>query len=157
MTDAEDRATVDAMWRAADLTRAYLAEDRAMVEKILAEVDTDALDSILAWLIISHDELFDGLGEPSLSVRGFEAVAALAPPESEFAVTTAVRQVASGEIGLHAAVEDLGRREDQIHAVAICSTTMLLEAVSRTDALQMLDKDTAEYVRKGHPRPYTIT
>lgn len=151
-----DAQTVESMWRAADLTRAYLAQDRAVVQECLAGVDTDALDHVLAWLSLDHDALFDDLGEPSMSVREIDALAALAPLDAEIAVTTTVHRVASGETGLLAALEDLGRR-DQIHAVAICTAVMLLEAVGRADALKMLDEDTAEYVRRGHPRPYTIT
>ncbi|MFC8454419.1 hypothetical protein [Kitasatospora sp. NPDC057223] len=49
MTDAGDRVTVDAIWRAADLTRAYLARERAVVEGILAGVDGGVLDGVLAW------------------------------------------------------------------------------------------------------------
>ena len=157
MTDAGDRVTVDAMWRATDLTRAYLARERAVVEGVLAGVDADVLDGVLAWLILDHDDLFEELGEPSMRVRGLDAVAAMAPAEAEFAVTTAVRRVASGESGLLAAVKGLDRRVDHIHAVAICTAVMLLEAVGRTDALRKLDEYTVEYVRRGHPRPYPIT
>ncbi|MFC8450227.1 hypothetical protein [Kitasatospora sp. NPDC057223] len=157
MTDAGDRVTVDAICRAADLTRAYLARERAVVEGLLAGVDGGVLDGVLAWLVLDHDDLFAELGEPSMPVRGFDAVAALAPAESQFAVTTAVRRVASGDAGLAAVVEELGRREDQAHAVAICTTVMLLEAVGRTEALRILDEDTAQYIRRGHPRPYTLT
>jgi hypothetical protein len=41
---------------------------------------------------LAHDRLFDLLGEPSMEARDIYMVAALAPPEIEFA-TTAVRRV----------------------------------------------------------------
>lgn len=147
---------VDAVWRAADLTRAYLAQDRARVADGLTDLDTGRLERVLAWLILTHDDLFDTLGEPSMSVREVKAVAALAPPETEFATTTALHRVAAEETGLTKAVESLAPL-DRVHAIAICTVVMQLEAFGRTTALEQLDKETAEYERMGHPRPYTIT
>ncbi|WP_405021344.1 hypothetical protein [Kitasatospora sp. NBC_00070] len=143
---------VAAMWRAADLTRAYLTEDRAAVGKCLAGVEADGLDRLLAWLVLDHDWFFTELGEPAVPVLLIEAMAALAPPESEFAVTTAVRRVASGETGLAAAVEGLHHCVDQVHAVAVCTVVMLVEAFGRAGALDLLDGDAAEFVSKGYRR-----
>ncbi|MBT2423421.1 substrate-binding domain-containing protein [Streptomyces sp. ISL-22] len=78
--------SVIAMWRVADLTRACLAQDRAQVAACLAGLGTDRVERVLAWLILNHDELFDELREPSMAVREVDAVAALAPLESDFAL-----------------------------------------------------------------------
>ncbi|CAM5307181.1 hypothetical protein [Streptomyces abikoensis] len=151
-----DPRLVDAMWRAADLTRAYLDHDRAQVSACLANLDTDRLKHVLAWLILTHDELFDELGEPSMAVREIDAAAALAPMETEFATTAAVRRVAAREAGLAHAVEGLAPL-DQAHTVAICTVVMLLEALGRARALEHVDAETEEWERMGHPRPYPIT
>ncbi|MFD7667813.1 hypothetical protein [Streptomyces sp. NPDC059788] len=152
----DDPWMVDAVWRASDLTRAYLTQDRARVAGCLAGLDTGRLERVLVWLVLEHDELFDRLGEPSMAVREIDAVAALAPVETELAMTTAVRRVAAKEAGLTRAVARLPPL-DQIHAIAICTVVMLLEALGRSRALDQLDAETAHYERMGHPRPYTIT
>ncbi|MEV6730684.1 hypothetical protein [Streptomyces sp. NPDC051364] len=79
MTKFDDPWLVDAMWRATDLTRAYLSQNRAHVERCLADLDTGRMERVLAWLVLDHDELFDRLGEPSMAVREIDAVAALSP------------------------------------------------------------------------------
>ncbi|MGW8452459.1 hypothetical protein [Streptomyces niveus] len=154
MTDTDGGSMVDAMWRATDLTRAYLSGDRAGIAGCLTGLGTDRLEPVVAWLVLTHDEHFDTLGEPSMGMRAIDAVAALAPPEVEFATTTAVR--AAKKTGLVRAVEGL-RLMDQIHAIAICTVVLLLEAHGRTTALEQHDRETAAYERMGHPRPYTIT
>ncbi|WP_329558899.1 hypothetical protein OG711_08105 [Streptomyces uncialis] len=110
----------------------------------------------MAWLILNHDELFDNLGEPSMSVREIDAMAALAPMETEFATTAAVRRLATGEVGLTRAVEGLAL-EDQINTLAICTTVILLEGYGRDHALKHVEAETAEDDRRGCPKPYTIT
>ncbi|MDX3855608.1 hypothetical protein [Streptomyces sp. AK02-01A] len=153
MENADD-PWIDAMWRAADLTRAYLARDR--VAACIAGLDIDRLEGVLVWLILDHDALFDELGEPSMGMSEADALAALAPAEVEFATTTALRRVVKKETGLARAVEGLALL-DQIHTVAICTAAMLLEAHGRARALEHLDGKTAEYNRMGHLRPYAIT
>lgn len=143
------------MWRAIDLTRAYLAQDRAQVEACLTGLDADRLELVLAWLILNHDELFDRLGEPFMAMREIDAVAALAPLETELAITTAVRRVATKETGLLRAVEGLAPL-GRIHTIATCTVVMLLGAFGRANALEQIDEDAVEYERKGYPRPYTI-
>ena len=143
------------MWRATDLKRAYLTRDAARVAVLLAGLDAARVERVFAWLVLGHDVLFDGLGGPSMSLAEIDAAAALAPPEAEFATTTAVRRIATGETGLVRAVEDLAPL-DRIHTIAICTVVMLLEAYGRTGALAELGRDTAEYERTGRPRPYTI-
>ncbi|WP_445520931.1 hypothetical protein [Streptomyces sp. NEAU-174] len=156
MTEPDDPRLIDAMWRAADLTRAYLVQDRVQVATCLTGLDTSRLERVLAWLILEHDRLFGELGEPSMAVRELDAVAALAPLETELAMMTAVRRVATEETGLTAAVEGL-EPLDRIHAIAICTAVMLLEARGRTTALKQLDAETVRYEQMGYPRPYTIT
>ncbi|WP_381805355.1 hypothetical protein [Streptomyces niveus] len=156
MTQPDAPCLIDAMWRATDLTRAYLTEDRAQVAGCLAALGTDRLEQVLAWLVLTHDQHFDTLGESSMGLREIDAVAALAPPEVEFATTTAVRRVAARETGLVRAVDDLGLT-DQIHAIAICTVVLLLEALGRTTALEQHNEEAASYERMGYPRPYTIT
>jgi hypothetical protein len=143
------------MWRAVDVTRAYLARDRAGVAACLTGLDTGRLEYVLAWVVLRHDELFETLGEPSMGVREIGAVAALAPPEAEFATTTAVHRVAARETGLARAVEGLAL-VDRVHTLAVCTVVMLLEAVGHATALERLDEEAGEYERMGYPRPYTI-
>ncbi|WP_329404380.1 hypothetical protein [Streptomyces melanogenes] len=154
MTEPDDPRLVDAMWRATDLTRAYLAQDRSRVAACLVGLDMERLECVVAWLACEHDLLFERLGEPSMGVRELDAVAALAPPETEFATTAAVRR--AKETGLLRAVEDLALL-DQIHTLAVCTVVMLLEAYGRARALERVDADTAEYERRGYARPYPLT
>ncbi|OSZ59272.1 hypothetical protein OQI_17045 [Streptomyces pharetrae CZA14] len=156
MTERDDPWLIDAIWRAADLTRAYLVQDRIQVATCLTGLDTTRLERVLTWLILEHDALFDALGEPSMSVRELDAAAALAPLETELAMMTAVRRVATKEMGLTGAVEGLAPL-DRVHAIAICTAVMLLEARGRTTALEQLDAETVRYQQMGYPRPYTIT
>ncbi|MFI2215184.1 hypothetical protein ACH47A_36430, partial [Streptomyces sp. NPDC020141] len=69
---------VDAIWRASDLTRAYLGRDSAQVTGCIAGLDTGRLERVLVWLVLDHDRLFDDLGGPSMSVREIDEAAALA-------------------------------------------------------------------------------
>ncbi|MEV0226228.1 hypothetical protein [Streptomyces sp. NPDC050704] len=156
MAETNDLWPIEAMWRAADLTRAYLAQDPARVADCLTGLDTEWLERALCWLVLDHDALFDELGEPSLTVRVIDAVAALAPAENEFAATTAVRRVAAKETGLTHAVEGLALL-DQIHTIAICTVVMMLEALGHTLAVEQLDARTVDYERRGYPRPYTLS
>ncbi|MFD9598598.1 hypothetical protein ACFWA9_38350 [Kitasatospora sp. NPDC059973] len=152
MTTVDDQL-VDATWRAADLTRAYLMRDRAAVESCLAGLDADRLEWVLAWLVLDHDALFTELGEPSMGVGSLDVVAALAPLEVEFAVTTAVHRVASGESGLGTAIAGLALPE-QIHAITVSTAVMLLEALGLAGALDRIDQQARQCVNAGHPRPY---
>ncbi|AXK36578.1 hypothetical protein DVA86_32390 [Streptomyces armeniacus] len=155
MTRTDDPRFVEAMWRAADLTRAYLAQDSAHVAACLTGLDTDQQEHFLMWLVLEHDALFGDLGEPTMGVRRLNELAALAPPETELATTTAFRRIAAEEVGLTRAVEDLELR-DRVHTIAICTAVMLLEALGPIHALKHLDNETAEYERKGYPRPPTL-
>ena len=152
MTDTGDPWLIDAMWRAVDLTRAYAAGDRSRVATCVTGLDTPRLERVLSWLALEHDEHFDALGEPSMGVREIDTTAALAPPEIEFATTTALRRVAAGETGLARAVVDLAPHE-RVHAIATFLTVTLVEAYGRPAALERLDEKTAEYERAGYPRP----
>lgn len=156
MTEFDDPWLVDAMWRATDLTRAYLSQNRAHVEACLAGLDTGRMERVLAWLVLDHDELFERLGEPSMAVREIDAVAALSPVENEFATTSAVRRVALREKGLTAAVGDLAL-SDQVHAISVCTAVMALQALGRVRALEEVDEKAVEYERMGYPRPYPVT
>jgi hypothetical protein len=69
-----------------------------------------------------------------MSVRELDAVAALAPVETELAMMTAVHRIAARELGLTRAVEGLAPL-DRVHAIAICTVVILLEAFGRTAAL----------------------
>ncbi|MFK8906224.1 hypothetical protein [Streptomyces sp. YS-3] len=156
MASGNDPQRVEAMWRAADLARSYLTQDRARIAACLTGLESDQLERVLAWAAISHDAVFDELGEPSMPLRLIDAVAALAPTETEFAATAAVRRVAAGEVGLARAVTDLPLA-DQAHAITICTAVMRLEAHGRARALEQIDAQTREYERMGHPRPYTLS
>ncbi|GAV38267.1 hypothetical protein Saa2_01146 [Streptomyces acidiscabies] len=91
-----------------------------------------------------------------MTVRDIYEVAALAPPEIEFATTTAVRRVAMKESTLLGALKSLALLE-RIHAVTINTVVMLLETHGRTKALKLLDEEALDCERKGYPRPYPIT
>ncbi|MEV6549202.1 hypothetical protein AB0M57_10875 [Streptomyces sp. NPDC051597] len=155
MASRDDPQLVEAMWRAADLVRFYLTQDRARIAACLTGMESDQLERVMAWAAISHDEVFGELGEPSMSLPLIDAVAALAPTETEFAATAAVRRVAAGEVGLARAVTDLALA-DQAHAITICTAVMRLEAHGRVGALEQVDAQTREYEQMGHPRPYTL-
>jgi hypothetical protein len=156
MTAPDDPWMVDAIWRATDLTRAYLDRDRALVAACLTGLDTARLERVLSWLSLDHDDIFDMLGEPSMGMRTIDALAALAPPEIEFATTTAVRRVAAKEVGVVDALEALALL-DRVHALAICTAVLLLEGLGHSKAREHLDEYTADYERMGHLRLYTIT
>ncbi|AWZ08362.1 MULTISPECIES: hypothetical protein [unclassified Streptomyces] len=153
MTESADPWMVDAVWRATDLTRAYLSQNRLQVEACLSGLDTGRLERVRAWLVLEHDELFDRLGEPTMAVRHLDVVAALSPMENELATSVAVRRVAAQETRLTAALGDLAL-PDQVHAVAVCTTVMALQALGRVRALEEVDAKAVEYERLGHPRPY---
>ncbi|MFK8907776.1 hypothetical protein [Streptomyces sp. YS-3] len=155
MASEDDPQLVEAMRQAADLTRSYLTQDRARIAVCLIGLESDQLERVLAWAVISHDEVFDQPGEPTMSLRLIDAVAALAPAETEFAATAAVRRVAAGEVGLTQAVADLAPA-DQTHAITICTAVMRLEAHGRARALEQIDAQTREYEQMGYPRPYTL-
>ncbi|MFF8447733.1 hypothetical protein ACF06Q_08530 [Streptomyces leeuwenhoekii] len=154
MTEPEDPRLIRAMWQALDLTRAYLSQDRGQVARCLAGLDITQLERVLAWLILDHDALFDELGEPPMSVRELDRMGAHAPLETELAMMTAVRRVATGKTGLTEAVEGLVPL-DRVHAIAICTAVMLLEARGRSAALESLDVATMRYKQMGYPRPST--
>ncbi|MER5494272.1 hypothetical protein [Streptomyces sp. NPDC002490] len=148
-----DLMVVDTMWTAAKLNRAYLSQDSTRIATCLDEAKRDVhhLEHVVVWCSLQHDDLFAELGEPSMSSRALTVTAALAPPEVEFAVTTALRRVA--EIGLRRAVGALDLSH-QAHALAICSTVLMMEAFGRTEALKRLDNDDAmreEVVRRSRP------
>ncbi|WP_405421451.1 hypothetical protein [Streptomyces erythrochromogenes] len=156
MHELADPCLVDAMWRAADLTRAYLAQNQAQVEACLAGLDTSQLERVLTWLVLDHDDFIDRLGEPLMAVSAIDAVAALSPMENEFATTAAVRRVAARETGLAVAMGELAL-PDRVHAVSVCTVVMALQALGRVRALEEVDAKAVTYERMGHPRPYPIT
>ncbi|WP_031045616.1 hypothetical protein [Streptomyces sp. NRRL F-5650] len=156
MTHPSDPLLVDAMWRAADLTRAYLAQDRSQIAACLRDLDTSLLERIAGWLVLDHDQLFVRLGEPTMSVSRLKDAAALAPAETSVATSTAIHRAAAGETALTHALEGLAL-PDQIHALTICIVVMLLEAHGRTNALVEINHMTADYEQRGYPRPYLIT
>ncbi|MEU2721857.1 hypothetical protein [Streptomyces smyrnaeus] len=86
----------EAMWRAADLTRAYLTQNRARVRHAPPMWTPTGWSAALAWLALDHDALFDDLGEPSMAVRHLDAVAALARPLPAEGLLRHVRQRAAG-------------------------------------------------------------
>jgi hypothetical protein len=147
-------ALAEGMWRATDLMWAYLTEDRTRVRAGLEGLDSDQLAHTLAWQARDHDWLFDDLGEPSMSVPLLDTVAALAPVDCEFMMTTAVRKGVAAGTGLASSgLEDFPTTA-QIHALTVCMAVMLLEAHGRQGALEFVTESAENYVRCGHPRPY---
>ncbi|MFD8609536.1 hypothetical protein [Streptomyces sp. NPDC059631] len=155
MTQQRDPQLVDAMWRANDLRRAYLDRDRARVAACLAGLAPGQIERVCGWLILDHDALFRELGEPPLTVREIYATATAAPLDTEVAVAAAVQRVTAGETGIADAVDGLALL-DQVHAIAIQTAVILLEALGRDGALERFDTMALEYERMGYPRPYPI-
>jgi hypothetical protein len=157
MGAAGDQASVvEGMWRATDLTRAYLTEDRAGVEACLQGLDALQMEHLLAWQVLEHDMLFGDLGEPSMSVPVLDAVAAVAPADCEFVMTMAVREAIAAGTGLSGRLETFAMPA-QIHTLSVCMAVMLLEAHGRQGALQFVDAAAEDYARRGFPRPYPTT
>ncbi|MFE9769447.1 hypothetical protein ACFYPC_33845 [Streptomyces sp. NPDC005808] len=154
MAADEQAALTEGMWRATDLMWAYLTEDRTRVRAGLEGLGSDQLAHTLAWQARDHDWLFDDLGEPSMSVPLLDTVAALAPVDCEFMMTTAVRKGVAAGTGL--ASSGLGDfpTTARIHALTVCMAVMLLEAHGRQGALRFVVASADNYVRRGHPRPY---
>ncbi|WP_043686610.1 hypothetical protein [Streptomyces xylophagus] len=154
MTADEQAALAEGMWRATDLMWAYLTEDRTRVSAGLEGLDSDQLAHTLAWQARDHDWLFDDLGEPSMSVPLLDTVAALAPVDCEFMMTTAVRKGVAAGTGLASSGLADFPPAAQIHALTVCMAVMLLEAHGRQGALEFAAASADNYVRRGHPRPY---
>lgn len=150
----EQAAVVEGMWRATDLTWAYLTEDQTQVRASLEGLDSDQLAHTLAWQSLDHDMLFDDLGDPSMSVPLLDAVAALAPLDCEFMMTTAVRKAAAAGTGLVSSGLETFPTSAQIHALTVCMSVMLLEAHGRHGAQEFVTTSVDNYVRRGHPHPY---
>ncbi|MEU1075110.1 MULTISPECIES: hypothetical protein [unclassified Streptomyces] len=146
---------VEAMWQAADLARSYLTQDRARITACPTGMEADQLERVLAWAVIRQDEVFEQPGEPPMSLRLIDAVAALEPADTEFAETAAVRRVAAGEVGFTRAVANLALAV-QTHAITICTAVTRLEAHGRLRALELVDAQTRKYEQMGYPRPYTL-
>ncbi|AZM44426.1 hypothetical protein DMB38_35980 [Streptomyces sp. WAC 06738] len=142
---------IETLWRAADLTRACLARDTAHIGACLTGLDTGQMKDLLAWLVLDHDALFEDLGEPSMTVGNLNMLAALAPPETEFATTTVVRRVAAGETGPTRALEDLAPPD-----CAMPSRSAPRSCCRKHTALAgalKLDEQAAAHEREGRPRP----
>jgi hypothetical protein len=154
-SEASDPHLVEAVWRAADVTRAYVRGDRDAVTAALAGLDTTRTERLVRWLGLDCAELFDSLGEPDLAVRRIDRVAAAAPVETELALTTLVREVGARETGLLGAVEGL-EPMDRAHALAVLTAVMLLDAVGHAGALARLTAATTYFERLGFPRPYSL-
>lgn len=154
MAAEEQAALAEGMWRATDLLWAYLTEDRPQVRAGLESLGSEQLVHTLAWQARDHDWLFEDLGEPSMSVPLLDTVAALAPVDCEFMMTTAVRHgVAAGTGLVSSGLADFPTTA-QIHALTVCMAVMLLEAYGRQRALEFVAASADNYVRRGHPRPY---
>ncbi|MFD4394353.1 hypothetical protein [Kitasatospora sp. NPDC058478] len=146
---------VDSKWRGIDLTRAYLTKDRVQVAASLEGLDTERRQLVLVLLGLSYDDLLGDLGKPPMNVRDLYEVAALAPAESEFATTAAVRRVAAKEAGFVEAMTDL-ELVDQIHVFAICTVVMLVDSLGHAGAQARLDEEAASCERLGYLRPYML-
>ncbi|MFI1726467.1 hypothetical protein [Streptomyces sp. NPDC020489] len=150
----EETALVEGMWRATDLLWAYLAADQTRVRAGLEGLDSDQLAHTLAWQALDHDMLLDNFKEPSMSVPLLDTVAALAPVDCEFMITTAVRKAAAANTGLASSGLEDFPMATQIHALTVCMAVMLLEAHGHHGALRFVGASADHYVRRGHPRPY---
>ncbi|MFJ3673729.1 hypothetical protein ACIPSE_45530 [Streptomyces sp. NPDC090106] len=150
----DETALAEGMWRATDLLQAYLSEDPVRVLAGLEGLNVEQLTHTLGWQIVDHDILFEDLGEPSMSASLLDQVAALAPLECEFMMTTAVRRAVAAGTGLIAGGLDEFPLDAQIHALTVLVAVMLLRAHGRDEALRFVAASAADFVRRGHPRPY---
>ncbi|MFI9833795.1 hypothetical protein ACIHIX_39620 [Streptomyces sp. NPDC051913] len=152
----DEAAVAEGMWRATDLTRAYLDQDRVRVGACLDGLDSVQVEHLLVWQVLEHDMLFDDLGEPSMSVRVLDEVSALAPVDCEFVMTTAVREAVAAGTGLSSRLQEFAVAA-QVHALTVCMVVMLLEAHGRHGALEFVAASAEDFVRRGFPRPYPAT
>lgn len=95
-------------------------------------------------------------GEPSMSVRVLDAVAALAPVDCEFVMTTAVREEGAAGTGLTSRPEKIPGAA-QIDALTVCTVVMLLQAHGRHGGLEFVAASAKDCVRQGFPRPCSPT
>ncbi|WP_225101719.1 hypothetical protein [Streptomyces sp. CoH27] len=148
---------------AGHLWRAYAARDRAAVAEHLAHLEDDQLEFARGVTANFYNDTLQMLRDtgrpyvPASLVREVDALARFAPTEHEFAVTTAARQLARGEVTMRELI-DGGSLEvrDRIHTLTVYALALLLVSFSRKRVQQMLDKaaDMTEAVG-GQPRPYS--
>lgn len=151
----------EAAWPAHDLLRAYSARDCAAIVEHLAHLEDDQLDfakGVVANFYNDTRGVLRDLGRPHnpvTLVREVDAVARFAPAEHEFAVTTAARSLARGEVKMQEAIDAMDVR-DRIHTLAVYTLALLLTAFSRKRVQNMLDQAarTTEAIG-GRPRPYS--
>ncbi|MBD0670014.1 hypothetical protein [Streptomyces sp. CBMA156] len=159
MTETDHPWMVDAKWRGIDLTRAYLTRDRAQVATRLDGLDEERRGFVLALLgyyYYYYHDLLGELGEPPMNVTDLHTVAAVAPVDTEFETTTAVRRIATTEVSFSEAMTDLGLA-DRIHMLAVCIAVMLTDVLGEAGAVAALDDEAATCERQGYPRPHTGT
>lgn len=156
MTMTEDDPQLsEGIWRAIDLTRAYAVGDSEAVARHLAGLDTAMLELVFSWLVLRYDDALE-LMDSTMEVRQINAVAALAPPEHEFAVTTATRRIADGECGMKDAVAGLPLL-DRIHAMAVYTVVTIQQQLGSVGALEFLDAAAQRATELGMPRPYELS
>jgi len=102
------------MWRALDLQRAYAYRDRVVIATLLSELNETQLAHACTVLIGNYNDDLRGLSRllrTDVSARALlrevDHAAALAPAEHEFAVTTAVRDVAHARTDMTTALAAL--------------------------------------------------
>ncbi|WP_143132663.1 hypothetical protein [Amycolatopsis rubida] len=147
------------MWRALDLQRAYAYRDRGVAATILDDLDGAQLGDLVGVLIDMHNQDLTDLSSLGAAVAvsalrsEFDQVAACAPAESEFAITTVLRDVAGGA-DMTAALKSLAPVA-RAHLLAAYVTAMNVSAFGRAGCQRRLEA-TAEITEQdlGKPRPY---
>lgn len=148
------------MWRALDLQRAYAYRDRAAVAAVLGNLDERQLALTCSVLITNYNDDLRGLSRlqgADVSARALlrevDRVAAFAPAEHEFAVTTAVRDVAHARTDMTTALTNLDPA-DRAHTLAAYMTAMNISAASRAKYQRRLRATVDITEQMGKPRPY---
>ncbi|MEU7531298.1 hypothetical protein AB0A74_36590 [Saccharothrix sp. NPDC042600] len=138
----EDRSPATAGRRALRLWRAYAYRDPELVATLLDGLDTGQVEQVAVAQVAEYNHALRTLagrrvGLPAV-LGEIDRVAATAPPELEFAITTAVRAVTGGAMDMGAALRGL-HPVDRAHALAICITAANIAVHGRAHYQNTLD------------------
>lgn len=138
----EDRSRATASRRALRLWRAYAYRDPELVATLLDGLDVGQVEQVAVAQVAEYNHALRtltgrGVGLPAV-LGEIDRVAATAPPELEFAITTAVRAVTGGVTDMGRALRGL-HPVDRAHALAICITAANIAVHGRAHYQNALD------------------
>lgn len=155
-----DPSLIVPQWRALDLQRAYAYRRRELVVSLLGDLDEFQMADVVSVLVTNHNQtltILAGVRGTDVGVRTLlrtlDEVAALAPADREFVVTTALRSVADGSSAMNAVLHDM-QPADRAHALAIYITAANLAAFTRRKYQRLLEQAATTTAALGVPRPY---